>query len=80
MTNLAMRTVVPLVTQPATVGALPMVRVATDPDAVGGEFYRPRRMAFGLPQRETPSARTTLTPVNGPTSDGSVMAGWCRWA
>ncbi len=41
--------------QPAWLGALPIVRAATDPDAAGGQFYGPRLMVGGFPQLETPS-------------------------
>jgi protochlorophyllide reductase len=57
LTNWAMRTAVPLVLQSAHRGALPMVRAATDPEAMGGEFYGPRRVVRGRPVKETPSRR-----------------------
>jgi NAD(P)-dependent dehydrogenase (short-subunit alcohol dehydrogenase family) len=41
--------------QPAWLGALPIVRAATDPDARGGQFYGPRWMVGGFPHLETPS-------------------------
>jgi protochlorophyllide reductase len=56
-TNWAMRKIVPLTTQPASRGALPIVRAAIDPAAKGGEFYGPHRMASGYPVLETPSKR-----------------------
>ncbi len=43
--------------QPASVGALSIVRAAVDPEARGGEFYGPRFMMFGYPARETPTRR-----------------------
>lgn len=43
--------------QPASIGALPMVRAAVDPGARGGEFYGPCLMMVGYPVRETPSRR-----------------------
>jgi protochlorophyllide reductase len=57
LTNKAMRVVVPLTTQSAHQGAMPLVRAATDPTAQGGEFYGPHRMVRGRPVRETPSRR-----------------------
>lgn len=55
--NLLMRWVVPLTTQPARIGALGTLRAATDPAVRGGEFYAPRFMALGYPTTETPSRR-----------------------
>ena len=43
--------------QPASVGALGLVRAATDPAAQGGEYYGPRFQVWGPPVRETPSRR-----------------------
>lgn len=43
-------------------GALPMLRAATDPTVVGGQFYGPRWGAFGYPVLETPS-RQAREPV-----------------
>jgi len=40
----------------AAQGALPQLRAATDPEALGGEFYAPRFMNFGPPVR-TPVLR-----------------------
>ncbi len=39
-------------------GAWPVVRAATDPDAVGGEFYGPRRNVTGSPILTTPVAQS----------------------
>lgn len=47
--------------QPASVGALPIVRAAVDPGAQGGELYGPQFMMFGYPVRETPSRRARDT-------------------
>jgi len=55
--NRLMRLVVPALTQPASTGALGMLRALTAPDVVGGEFYGPRFIAVGHPVRETPSRR-----------------------
>ena len=55
--NRAMRLLVPVLTQPASTGALPMLRATTAPDVVGGEFYGPRFLWLGQPVRETPSRR-----------------------
>ena len=55
--NRLMRVVVPALTQPASTGALGMLRAVTAPDVVGGEFYGPRFIAVGHPVRETPSRR-----------------------
>ena len=43
--------------QPASIGALPIVRAAVDPAARGGELYGPRLMMVGYPVRETPSRK-----------------------
>jgi NAD(P)-dependent dehydrogenase (short-subunit alcohol dehydrogenase family) len=43
--------------QPAAAGALPLVRAATDPTAVGGQLYGPRWIVRGRPVIETPSRR-----------------------
>ena len=45
---------VPLVGQSAAMGALPILRAATDPAARGGEFYRPRWQTRGYPVLATP--------------------------
>jgi protochlorophyllide reductase len=44
-------------------GALPLLRAATDPSVVGGQFYGPRWGVFGDPVPETPSrqARDAVT-------------------
>ncbi|MDP3208038.1 MAG: hypothetical protein Q8M65_02720, partial [Rhodoglobus sp.] len=39
-------------------GAWPIVRAATDPDAVGGQFYGPRRNVTGAPVVVTPVAQS----------------------
>jgi NAD(P)-dependent dehydrogenase (short-subunit alcohol dehydrogenase family) len=56
-TNKLMKPAVPLFSQTAAIGALPLLRAATDPLAVGGEFYGPRWMTRGRPVTETPSRR-----------------------
>lgn len=43
--------------QPAWLGALPLVRAATDPEAKGGKFYGPHWIIRGYPRIETPSRR-----------------------
>jgi NAD(P)-dependent dehydrogenase (short-subunit alcohol dehydrogenase family) len=43
--------------QSADAGALPLLRAATAPDAIGGEFYGPRWLMRGRPVREKPSGR-----------------------
>lgn len=54
--NAGMRTVVPLMLQPAEYGARPMLRALTDPGVRGGEFYGPRFLVRGATAvRETPS-------------------------
>ena len=40
---------VKLLGQPAAMGALPQLRAATDPAAVGGTLYTPRWISFGAP-------------------------------
>ena len=47
----------PLATQPASRGALPLLRATTDPSVRGGEFYGPRWMMRGHPVREIPARR-----------------------
>lgn len=57
-TNTAVRFVVPRTTQSAALGARPVLRAATDPDVVGGEFFGPRWVYAGAaPVREVPSRR-----------------------
>ena len=58
LSNRALGTVVPVILQSAAQGALPMLRAATDPGVVGGEFYGPRFMVRGAPVPETPSRRS----------------------
>jgi NAD(P)-dependent dehydrogenase (short-subunit alcohol dehydrogenase family) len=58
LSNSVLRTIVPLTTQAAALGARPAVRAATDPSARGGQFYGPRFIALGAtPVAETPSRR-----------------------
>jgi protochlorophyllide reductase len=46
----------PIFTQPAELGARPMLRALTDPSVRGGEFYGPRFVVRGAaPVRETPT-------------------------
>lgn len=56
----AARRVWPLVGQDARMGALPVLRAATDPSARGGEFYGPGRLAHltGYPEPERPARRS----------------------
>jgi NAD(P)-dependent dehydrogenase (short-subunit alcohol dehydrogenase family) len=51
------RAVVPFITQSAEMGALPLLRAATDPEARGGEYYGPGRMMGmrGYPRLATSS-------------------------
>jgi protochlorophyllide reductase len=54
--NRLMRSLVPLVTQPAVLGVRPILRALTDPSVQGGEFYGPRFLVRGAAAvRETPS-------------------------
>ncbi len=57
LSNRAMKVVVPMFTQSAARGALPMLRAATDPSCRGGEFFGPRYMTAGPPVLEKPSRR-----------------------
>ena len=57
LSNRAMKVVVPIFTQSAARGALPMLRAATDPSCQGGEFFGPRFMTAGAPVLEKPSRR-----------------------
>lgn len=41
--------------QPASIGALPLMRAAVDPSSKNGEFYGPNIMIVGYPRREKPS-------------------------
>lgn len=52
--QLGSRLGVPLIGQSAAMGALPILRAATDPAAQGGEFYRPRWQMRGYPVLATP--------------------------
>jgi hypothetical protein len=54
--QLAERVLFPLVGQGKDAGAWPTVRAATDPDAVGGMFFGPRRVLSGPPVPLTPAA------------------------
>ncbi len=54
LTNRLMRPAA-LFMQPPRLGALPIVRAATDPAVRGGEFYGPQFLFWGYPRRETPS-------------------------
>jgi protochlorophyllide reductase len=56
ISNYAMK-VVPLLSQSAAKGAQPALRAATDPSAVGGQFYGPRFIVQGSAVVETPSKR-----------------------
>ena len=57
MTNRVLRVLVLPLTQSATIGALPLLRAATDPDVRGGQYFGPRFGMAGLPVLETPSRR-----------------------
>jgi protochlorophyllide reductase len=57
LTNRVMSRVVPLMTQSAYVGAQPLLRAATEPRAIGGQFYGPRWMGVGHAVVEKPSKR-----------------------
>jgi NAD(P)-dependent dehydrogenase (short-subunit alcohol dehydrogenase family) len=56
LTNFGMRPA-QLFLQPASMGTLPFVRAAVDPNAKSGEFYGPALMVWGPPRVETPSKR-----------------------
>jgi protochlorophyllide reductase len=43
--------------QPASIGCLPFVRAAVDPNAQSGDFYGPILMVAGPPRKEKPSRR-----------------------
>lgn len=57
LVNRVMPAVIPMFTQSAAAGALPMLRAVTDPDIHGGEYLGPRFFVWGGPVRETPSRR-----------------------
>ena len=61
---------VPLAQSPS-MGALPLVRAATDPDARGGQFYGPQWLVGGYPRVETPSRQGTAGRQR-PTAVGAV--------
>lgn len=54
ITNLMLKPIM-LLGQPAWLGALPIVRAATDPAARSGQFYGPRLIVAGHPVVELPS-------------------------
>ncbi len=56
VTNALFAVAMPLA-QTAAMGALPILRAATDPAAQGGQFYGPRFVVWGAPVVETPSRR-----------------------
>ncbi|MGH9185114.1 MAG: oxidoreductase [Acidimicrobiales bacterium] len=56
LTNKLFKPFTPLM-QPAWLGALPILRAATDPAAQSGQFYGPRIIVRGHPVVETPSRR-----------------------
>lgn len=53
----------PVITQPAAMGALPMLRAATDPQVEGGEFYGPRWRVRGYPVRDDAERASTRRRV-----------------
>lgn len=57
ISNRLTRMGLPLLRHTAASGALPMLRAATDPAVLGGQFYGPRWLMFGDPVLETPSAQ-----------------------
>ena len=57
LTNLLMRVTRPFNSGSVASGALPMLRAATDPAVVGGQFYGPRWAFYGHPVVEIPSQR-----------------------
>jgi protochlorophyllide reductase len=56
ITNRLTRIGMPLTVHSAAAGALPMLRAATDPEVLGGQFYGPRWMLLGHPRLEAPSS------------------------
>jgi hypothetical protein len=52
--------------QPARMGALPQLRAATDPKAVGGRLYAPRWITFGAP---------VVRGIRGRMADSAEQAG-----
>ncbi|MTV26896.1 SDR family NAD(P)-dependent oxidoreductase [Nitriliruptoraceae bacterium ZYF776] len=59
--NRASAVVAPLVTQPASQGALPTLRAATDTTLKGGTFVGPRFRVAGRPRVETPARAARRT-------------------
>jgi protochlorophyllide reductase len=57
ITNRLTRVGMPITAPSAASGALPMLRAATGPDVLGGQFYGPRWMLLGHPALETPSSQ-----------------------
>ena len=63
LTNWIMRLSAPFGQGSAAARALPLLRAATDPAVLGGQFYGPKWGVFGPPVLETPSqqARDSAT-------------------
>ncbi len=55
ITGMAFHLTAPLIGHSAFQGALPALRAATDPDALGGQYYGPRYSMWGAPAISVPS-------------------------
>jgi protochlorophyllide reductase len=68
ISNRLMRVGLPITTRSAASGALSLLRAATDPAVLGGQFYGPRWLVAGHPVLETPSKQAR--------DDASARALW----
>ena len=57
ISNRVMRLGLPIMSPSAASGAVPILRAATDPTVLGGQFYGPRWLVMGHPVLEAPSQR-----------------------
>ncbi len=77
-----MNKLVPLWTpflQPASIGALALLRAATDPAARSGEYYGPRFQVWGRPVRERPGRQARDPGVAARLWEESERLTGCRW-
>lgn len=63
ITSKVVSAAMPVITQPASRGALPLLRAATDPSLRGGEFIGPRFFGWGDPVVERPNRKARDTDV-----------------
>jgi NAD(P)-dependent dehydrogenase (short-subunit alcohol dehydrogenase family) len=65
--------------QPASLGALPLLRAATDPAARSGEYYGPRFQVWGWAVREGPPRRARDAAVAARLWEESERLTGCSW-